>query len=356
MKHIIFIGILLMLACVSTKLQKVDTTPQTSDLEKTESNEPALHFIALSDINGEVGKIKYQKKVHQGVAQILARKPDMVIGVGDYVAGEDVANKLPSDHFAKMWQVFASDILKPITEAGAIFFPSPGNHDASGYANMKREREAYAVFWNAHKHSVGYVSAEYYPYFYSFKMRDVFFISLDDVSAFTLTQGDKQKKWLREQLASREATQALARVVYGHVPLYPVLDKARHSQGAKGKFFEVLSQEQLAINQKGLESILLEGKVDLAIFAHSHAYFPGRVQRKETRALRILSMPCLGPGNRQIQGVAKQSRRGFVDLQVNAKTGEITYEMFDFAGNRIPKSSLPEKIPQSDPLIEYLRD
>lgn len=319
----------------------------------------SLRFVAFSDINGSVGNTEYVPGVLASLQNFLAKSPDLVIGVGDYVAGEDISRRLPDSAFPRMWESFTEKILSPVLGAGVAFAPSPGNHDASGYSRLQREREAYVRYWGGKKPLLNYVSDRHYPYFYSYTAKSVFFISLDDVTPFTLNQAELQRAWIKEQLNSAEARSAKARIVYGHIPLYSVLDKNKHASGNRGKYYEILSLEQLNKNSDGLEAILIDGNVDLAIFAHSHSFYPGTAVHKKngkTAKLRILSMPCLGPGARYLHKESNRSPNGYALIEVNLQDGRIAYEIFSHDDEVIPKGSLPEEIPQPDPQVKYLRE
>ena len=285
----------------------------------------------------------------------MTKKPDLIIGVGDYIGGEDIRRRLAIGEFKKMWTNFNRKILEPFRQIGIVFAPSPGNHDASGYARLQREREQYVKFWNSHRPRLSYVDDTHFPYFYSYVYKGIFFISLDDVTPFHLNQREIQLPWIKRQLQSAEARSAQARIVYGHIPIYPLLDKDRHSRGNRGKYYEVLSNEQLHKTSKGLEAILLENNVNLSIFSHSHVYYAGKVRHKingQTKEMRILSMPCLGPGARYLAGTNARSKNGFAWIKVDQ--GEISYEVHSYQDQIFDKNRLPRSI--NVPNATYLRD
>jgi hypothetical protein len=317
-----------------------------------------INIVAFSDINGSLGNLNYQTSVHRGLANSLLRQPDVVIGVGDYVGGEDIRKRFPDSHFPLMWDSFKLNILDKILANRVEFAPSPGNHDASGYSNLQREREVYLDFWNRNKPRLNYVEERNYPKYYSYMVDDVFFLSMDDVTPFTIHHGDIQREWIKKQLESEIAQGARARIVYGHIPLYPLLDKNRHSSGNSGKYYEVLKNEQFENSERGLEKVFIYNRVDLAIFAHSHIYYPGTVvhqQGKSFKKLRVLSMPCLGPGARYVAGQNERSPMGYVTISIDPE-GKIELNAYRSDDSLIDKANLPERITIPGQFNRYLRE
>lgn len=348
-----------LLRVIATFLVTISLSPCTNAEERGEK----LRIVAFSDINGSVGSTHYIPGVHQGVKDFLRRQPDLVIGVGDYIAGGDIGRRLPDSAFPRMWQVFSEQILSRILVQSVPFVPTPGNHEASGYQGFERERRSYEKFWSENKPRVQYINQDNYPWFFSYMVDGVFFISLDDVKVFSLHNSSVQKEWLKEQLSSPLAREAKARIVYGHVPIFAVLDQAKHSRGNnRGKYHEILNHEQWNTddeNDNSLERILTEGGVNLTVFAHSHAYYPGVVIRQHQdgpTVLRILSLPCMGPGSRYLHRGPMRSREGYSLIEVDLSNGEIDYEMFTYAGELMQKTLLPERIPQNDAKVNYIRD
>ena len=318
-----------------------------------------LKIVAFSDINGSNGSTDYVPSVGIGLGNFLRKNPALVIGVGDYTGGEDISLKLPDSIFPKMWDVFIEKFFNPIVNAGVSIALSPGNHDASGYPRLARERQAFLSYWSGRKPALNYVDDQFYPLFYSYEINGVFFISMDDVTPVNLMQGALQRSWIAEQLSSSRAKRAKARIVYGHIPLYAVLDKKKHANGNNGKYFEVLTNEQFANRGDGLESILIAHKVDLAVFAHSHAYYAGAAihnKNGKKSSLRILSMPCLGPGARFLPNRDARSPNGYALIEVDLENSDVTYEMYTYDDKIIAKTSLPESIVQADEKMKYVRD
>ncbi|MCB0408179.1 MAG: metallophosphoesterase [Bdellovibrionales bacterium] len=317
-----------------------------------------LKIIAVSDINGSLGSLDYPSTVVRGVQSFILEKPDVVIGVGDYVAGEDVSHKYPLSRFSEMWNAFKVYFLDPILQSQTEFAPSPGNHDASGYPKLQRERDVYVDFWSRNVPRIEFIDSRNYPYYYSFKVDNVFFISMDDVTPFQIHHGDEQRQWIREQLSSSIAQTARARIVYGHIPLYPLLEKSKYASKGRGKYYEVLNREQWEVNPDGLEKIFINQKVSLVVFGHSHAFFPGRVVHDRPDGqyqLKILSMPCLGSGSRYLSGQNARSQTGFALIDID-DDGNIEVNGYNHNGNLVNKSGLPQRIIVPGKYNRYYRD
>lgn len=325
------------------------------------ANAKTVTIAAISDFNGGLGSLKYYSH-KQAIKSIHRLNPSLVLGIGDLVSGEDYKHKFPKPHFAKMWRNFESEILDPLTWNGkrrVLFAPTPGNHDAPHGSKMKRERDAFEDFWSRQSLGINKHDFSNFPFYYSFTHKGVFFISLNDVRSGSLVDSSAQKSWIKKQLRSSAANRANARIVFGHVPLYPVLDKSKHRKGSK-KYYAVLHKEQVGKksgkqNPNGLAQVLLDNNVNLAVFAHSHAYFPGKLVSKKTgQSMQILSMPCSGPGQRYLHGQKKKSKRGFGLIKITASKIEV--DMYTNGGTKVSKKKLPKRIPVPDKLVKYLRD
>lgn len=318
----------------------------------------SVRIGAISDLNSKLGSLDYSPRVTEGIGHLVDQNVSLLIGAGDYVAGEDIGHRLPITRFKSMWAYFEEKLLSFFQGHEVLFAPSPGNHDASGYPILSRERKIYLEFWQNNKPNLSFVNDDFYPKFYSFLFKDIFFISLDNVKPFYLNHGDLQRDWVESQLETPQARNAKARIVYGHIPLYPLLDRRKYDRGdGRGKYFEVLSGEQWQRSPNGLERILVQGNVNLAVFAHSHVFYPGRVQRMSKIGhsdLRILSLPCMGSGNRYLSGSPTRSPKGFGLIQVEPN-GEIRTTGFHLSGKIISKHKLPREI-KLNKNLHYIRD
>src|SRR5690554_5752048 len=208
----------------------------------------ALVFAVVSDLNGRYGEVDYADGVHESVRWLVEDvRPDLVVSTGDMVAGQ----RAGLDYEA-MWAGFHAAVTTPFARAGIPFAVTPGNHDASAGAGYYQERIHFAQQWRAHRPDVEFVDDRFYPMHYAFKAKGVLFVSLDATMVGPIDA--PQRRWLREVLQAN--ADARAKVVYGHLPLYPV------SQGREN---EILRDEKL-------EQMLNEFDVDMMISGHHHAY------------------------------------------------------------------------------------
>ncbi len=282
----------------------------------------SLRVAVVSDLNGSYGSTSYNSYVHGAIDRIAELSPDLVLSTGDMVAGQ----KAGLDYHA-MWQGFHAAVSEPFAQAGIPFAVTPGNHDGSAYAGYSEEREIFAEQWLARRPDVSFHDESHYPFRYSFSVGNAFFVSLDATTVGPLDT--EQMGWLDQQLA--QGTGYAARIVFGHVPLYPT---AR-------------DMETAAIADPDLEALFVEREVDLFIAGHHHAYYPGR--RDD---LRLLSMACLGSGRRKLMGTNSSSARSFALFDV---TSEGIVELDAYAGSRftdvIARATLPESVGTGEQVI-----
>src|SRR5690554_4820823 len=300
----------------------------TNHADKLAARAPKSHeegellFAVVSDLNGRYGETPYADGVHESVRWLVEDiQPDLVVSTGDMVAGQ----RAGLDYEA-MWAGFHAAVTSPFARAGIPFAVTPGNHDASAGAGYYQERIHFAQQWRAHRPDVEFVDDRFYPMHYAFKAKGVLFVSLDATMVGPIDA--PQRRWLREVLQAN--ADARAKVVYGHLPLYPV------SQGREN---EILRDEKL-------EQMLNEFDVDMMISGHHHAYYPGR--RGE---LRLVNMACLGSGARKLVGAENMSAKGLLLVRVSPDD-EVTLDAFESAAHlnqahpKIERATLPESLNQ----------
>jgi hypothetical protein len=281
-----------------------------------------LRVAVISDLNGSYGSADYDAEVHGAVARIVALKPDLVISTGDMVAGQRAGL-----NYGAMLAGFHAAVSDPLANAGIPFAVTPGNHDASGYAEFGGERFVFAGEWNARRPAVTFVDDANYPFRYAFTIKGALFVSLDDTTVGPLA--DEQMAWLDGVLGANAG--ATAKIVFGHVPLYPL---------AAEKASEV-------IGDRALEDLLNAHGVTAFITGHHHAYFPGRRD-----ALRLVSMACLGSGARKLMGVDTVSPKSFAYLELGASGIDVldAFKAGDFL-TAVDRNTLPAWVGTGDQTI-----
>ncbi len=311
-------------------LPPVDTSPPPQDSatdSATDSAPPAetadtgevitppapLRVAVISDLNSSYGSTSYRAEVHAAIDALLADPPDLVLSTGDMVAGQ----KGGLDYEA-MWSAFHAAVSDPLDSAGLPFAVTPGNHDASDYAGYEEEREAYAAAWADRVPAVDMVDGTDFPFRYAFVMGDTLFVSLDDTLVGSL--GSEQRAWLSGVLD----TPAAVKIVYGHVPLYPV----------------AIGRETEALFDDTLEDLLNDKGVTAFISGHHHAYYPGR-----RGDLRLVATSCLGDSARELIGTAEDSPRSVLRFVIEG--GAIT-ELEAWSGSTfdtvVERDSLPTSV------------
>ena len=260
---------------------------------------PDLRLGLISDLNSSYGSTTYIPQVSQGLRQLLALRPALLVCAGDMVAGQKPG--LSSAQLDAMWDGFARTVLTPVRRAGVPFLPAIGNHDGS--PGFTADRAAVRRFWSPRRQALGlrFVDAADFPFHYSV-LQDEVFLLVWDASSSRIPAS--QLNWARQQLESPQARQARLRLVVGHLPLAGV------SQG-RDRPGEILEQAA------ALQSLLENGRVQAYISGHQHAWFPARRGR-----LDLIQLGALGSGPRRLlQGtLPPQQTFTTLDLRWQANT------------------------------------
>ena len=279
----------------------------------------ALRVAVISDLNGSYGSTEYEHAVSRAISRLIVLKPDLIISTGDMVAGQRLHPPLSKESVEAMWAAFHNEVSNPIASAGIPFAVTPGNHDASAYADFAVERGIYRQQWLARTEGLQFVDRASYPFNYAFALDNVLFISLDATRVGALS--DDQRLWL-DDLLQREGAGYRHRVAFGHLPIYPF---------ARGRETEVTTDHKL-------EKIFQQHQVELFLSGHHHAFYPGY-----HAGVRHVGQACLGAGPRRLIGTSRVAERAVTwlvfedgDITVSALTGPDLGRSIDF--NTLPKS------------------
>jgi len=277
--------------------------------------------VVLSDFNDSYGSVRYSHHVDDAVTRTIELMPDLVISTGDMVAGQRLSPLLERGEVEAMWSAFHQRVSDRLARAGLPFAVTPGNHDASSGNRFQVERQVYRQQWLPRRPALQFVDADSYPFRYAFALRDVLFISLDATRVGHLSGADKD--WLRLLLV-REGPRFRHRVVFGHLPLWPFTE---------GRETEILGDTEL-------EAILRDGRVDLHLSGHHHAYYPGFKD-----GVRYVSQACLGAGPRTLLGAGGRSTRSVTVIDFD-ESGAIRVDALggpDYL-QPVARSTLPPRI------------
>ncbi|MGF1535164.1 MAG: metallophosphoesterase family protein [Elainellaceae cyanobacterium] len=276
-----------------------------------------LRMVVMSDLNGVYGSTDYDPEIDKTMALIPFWDPDLVVCSGDMVAGQDLT--LTTEQIEAMWSAFDDHVAAPLRAAGLPYGFTIGNHDASGAQGVsdnylfKQERDLASAYWQDPKHDPGveFIDRFEFPFYYTFRHDDVFFLSWDGSSSGM--PADKLA-WVEKALASEAAQNARLRILLGHLPLYAVA-VGRNEPG------EVME------NADQLRAMLEKYDVHTYISGHHHAYYPGH-----RGDLQLLHMGIIGSGPRPLidSDLPPWKALTVLDVDFDALEGDMTrYTTYD---------------------------
>ena len=287
-----------------------------------------FRIVAISDLNSQYGSTEYEPEVEQAIALIPRWQPDLVLCGGDMIAGQKAS--LTLSQIESMWAAFDRHVAAPLRKQNIPFGFTIGNHDGSGAIKeqtliFEQERELAREYWQQKDTNLSFVDRANFPFYYTFELDDIFFLVWDASSAEMSTQ---QLSWIERTLQSSTAQQATARIVLGHLPLYPVA-KTKNKPG-----------EYLTEGEK-LRSLLNANRVLGYVSGHHHVYYPGRVEN-----LELLHAGALGQGERQLIDSELLPQKTLIVMDLNLTEMGLTYTAYDATSwRRIPLEKLPDFIP-----------
>jgi hypothetical protein len=324
---------------------------------------PVLTVGVIADMNGTSCKTGYPANSTQALASLMAgHELDHVVSTGDAVGGEclSYSGSVPYQTVVrKMWEEFDAKFVKPLHDTeGVSLVLSPGNHDAPSYTGretFRAENAEFLRYWQNQRAALDVRPlqvpgvSDSYPYYWAYLKENVLFLVLRSTQVHTLASAVEQKRWLKAVLKSPEARGARARIAFGHVPAYAVLDPS-----VGNKFKEILTKEQVG-QPDALVDILLDHGVDLLLSGHSHAPYPAELTRvSDKKRMKIVSMPC-AHAPRKLYSKSAVAPRGFAVLEIFA-AGEIRVSLHNHTdGNRMPASYFPASIPVPGGKVTYKR-
>lgn len=298
----------------------VNLPPKTAQiLEKAgKVYDPPRHdvrLVVISDLNTVYGSTDYPPTVDKGMALIPFWQPDMVVCSGDMVAGQSPT--LTKPQIRAMWEAFDDHVARPLREANLPYGFTIGNHDASSARNVnggflfQQERDLAREYWKNPRHdpSLKFIDRSDFPFYYTFKQDDIFFLAWDGSSSYIPPE---KLAWVEKALASPEAQNAKLRILLGHLPLYAVA-VGRNQSG------EVMNNAEM------LRAMLEKYDVHTYISGHHHAYYPGHRGN-----LQLLHMGILGSGPRPLIDSDLPPKKAITVLDIDFDSPEkTTYATYD---------------------------
>ncbi|BAZ06316.1 metallophosphoesterase family protein [Calothrix sp. NIES-3974] len=283
-----------------------------------------VRFVVISDLNSAYGSTDYDPEVDKGVALIPFWQPDLVICAGDMVAGQKLS--LTPAQIQAMWSAFDQRVAAPLRRLRIPLGLTIGNHDASGAFKtegnfiFQTERDLASAYWNDPKHNPGveFVDKFEFPFYYTFKYQDIFFLVWDGSSS--RIPNDKWK-WVEKTLASPAAQSAKMRILLGHLPLYAVA-VGRNKPG------DVME------NADKIREMLEKYHVHTYISGHHHAYYPGHRGK-----LQLLHSGLLGSGPRPLVDQENRSPKTLTVVDIDFQKPQLTnYTTYDIRTLKVIKN------------------
>jgi hypothetical protein len=277
-----------------------------------------LRIAVISDLNGSYGSTGYGAAVSDAVAEIVARRPDLVISTGDMIAGQRGSPKFTAAELGTMWSAFHATVSERLAAAGIPFLVTPGNHDASAYPGYEAERAAYAAAWDGRRPEMILIDGADWPFRVAAAADGVLLIGLDATRTGPLMPADMD--WLTA-LLDTEAGRYRTAILFGHLPLMPV------SQG----------REEDVLADPALFDLARRAGVDLWLSGHHHAFYSGTAG-----GILFVAQGALGNGPRNLIGESKTSPRAFTWIEIGEE-GAIQVTAFPAPGfdAPLPEESLP---------------
>ncbi len=278
-----------------------------------------IRLAVISDLNSAYGSTDYRPEVIEGVNMLPDWQPDMVLCGGDMVAGQSLS--LSASEVEAMWNAFDEKILSPIRSARLPFALTIGNHDASNYQDNGEfvyvlDRQESAKYWSGHQSDtdLNFVEASGFPFYYSFKQNDIFYLTWDASSANIPAE---QVAWADQALSSAEAQSAKLRIVMGHLPLYAVSQRRDRA----GEY----------LNQADELRLLLERhNVHTYITGHHHAYFPGKAGQ-----LNMLHCGALGSGPKSLLTTSTAAFQTLTIMDIFLESADVAYTTYNMTTKEV---------------------
>lgn len=273
-----------------------------------------VRLMVISDMNDVYGSTDYPPEVDRAMQWMTHWDPDIVIGGGDMVAGQDP--RLSAEQIRAMWAAFDDHVAAPLRQAGLPYGFTIGNHDASsaravtGSFLFQQERDLATAYWSDPEHDPGlnFIDRSGFPFYYTFEHQGIFYLAWDASSNFIPPE---QLTWAEQSLASEVAQAAKLRIVLGHLPLYAI-SVGRNQPG------EVLTEA----DQK--RQLLERYRVHTYISGHHHSYYPGH-----KGDLQLLHCGILGGGPRPLIDSPLPPRKTLTLVDVDFQALETLYTTYN---------------------------
>ncbi len=276
----------------------------------------AQSIALISDLNGRYGSISYHARVSGAVDTIAGLNPLLVISTGDMVAGQ--ASHLNSEALSTMWQSFSQTVADPLMKAGIPLLVSVGNHDGSAYPEFALDREHFAEYWRTRTNGVNILPGSDWPRRYAARQGPFLLVAFDGTRSGPLPAGERR---FVGRMLERHGSEAIATVVFSHLPLWPV---------ARGREHEIIDDPELL-------GLMHRHGVDVYASGHHHAYYAG----VDEAGMVHVSVGALGGNVRAHSGRAGKSSHSFAILVLEDGGIRIAARAAPGFGTEISAEDLP---------------
>ena len=280
----------------------------------------AQTLVLVSDLNGRYGSTEYSPRVAVAAESIVKRRPDVVISVGDMVAGQRKP-LLEAPQLDQMWRGFNQVFADPLAAAGIPLVVTPGNHDGSAFPDFGLERQHFEQQWSGRQGGLELLPGSQWPRRYAARVEGVLLLSFDGTLPGSLP--DSERGFVEDMLEQYAEPDGKT-IVFSHLPMWPL---------ARGREKEIL-------NDRRLLDLLHRHGVDVYASGHHHFHYAGM----DDHGMIHLAVGALGGNVRQSTSGGVRQPHSYASIDFDRGTPEIrSYAAPDFHGT-IDQSTLPSSI------------
>jgi hypothetical protein len=312
------------LSLFAEAIPETPAVPSASSPADSDASSSRFRFVILGDIHIDPGAGGVTA-VHRLAIQKITREihPAFVIQTGDLINIGEGNSKNSESAVGAMWDNARREVAEPLSNAGILFFHTPGNHDGTMMPAFTSDisRRFASEFYSAQaaRNRNYQISGEYGRY-YSFNYGNAHFVSLFAPGTYGLADASAQMAWLQSDFQSTTAPNIFT---FAHSPIRAPELIAPASR----------SEEQYLQRSGDLMRLLQSKNVDMHFAGHIH------VSKEEViQGIRNLISGPLGGGRSTLAETRVSSPFAFTVVDVDGE--RIQYYKIEWPG--FDTSALPE--------------